>query len=112
MAAAGWPRFRRARASARAGATSAGGDALSAATSASARLVIHRPPYRSSTPHPFPLHVGGGECCCTIGSALSLLHLHRRARSLLQGHDPVGREVAPFLLEAVRPADGEPVDAG
>src|SRR5207249_3370679 len=29
------------------------------------------PSYRSSTPHPIPPHVGGRECFCTIGSALS-----------------------------------------
>src|SRR6266496_93240 len=44
-------------------------------------ILIHRPPtlsfidppsIRSSTPHPIPPHVGGGERTCTTGSALSI----------------------------------------
>src|SRR6266498_3803135 len=37
----------------------------------STKFFIDPPPYRSSTPHPIPPHVGGGECGSTSGSASS-----------------------------------------
>src|SRR5260221_8719732 len=33
-------------------------------------LFIDPPPCRSSTPHPIPPHVGGGQCCSAGGPAL------------------------------------------
>src|SRR6266496_2729610 len=66
-------------------------------------ILIHRPPtlsfidppsMRSSTPHPIPPHVGGGERTCTTGSALLIFEA-------LEQESPVGTPEAEGVGEGV-----------